>query len=145
MADDLTAFLTARLNEEYLLAHRFVYVDGGEWTAEVLARLWWFSDPPKSRSATDPIIQHAARYNPARIVREVEAKQAILAEHRPTDWKAYGDLMCFRCRLDDDEPIPDGHHWVPWPCPTVRQLAAVYSDHPDYHQEWAPAPATISP
>ena len=23
------------------------------------------------------------------------------------------------------------------PCPTIRALAAVYADHPDYRQEWA--------
>ena len=140
MADDLTAFLTARLDEEHLLAHKFVYVDGGEWTADVLARLWWYSDPPKSRSATDPIIQHAARYNPARIMREVEAKRAILDRHQPHE-TAFDGPACNWCSEDvDDRP----QLWKqPWPCPDARSLAAVWNDHPDYRQEWAPAPATL--
>jgi hypothetical protein len=68
----------------------------------------------------------------------VEAARKILAEHHPTDWTAYGDHMCFRCVLDDDEVLQDEHHWLPWPCPTVRALAAVWCDHPDYDPAWSP-------
>jgi hypothetical protein len=34
---------------------------------------------------------------------------------------------------------PDEH------LPLLKIMAAVYSGHPGYRQEWAPAPATISP
>jgi len=125
---DLTAFLAARLDEEHLLAHKFIYVDGGEWTADELARLWWYSEPPKPRSATDPIIQHAARYNPARVLREVAAKRAILAEHQEAASGGYCELCYY------------GYGGGSWPCPTVRALASVYSDHPDYDPEWAVQP-----
>jgi hypothetical protein len=27
---------------------------------------------------------------------------------------------------------------VPWPCDTVRLLAIVFADHPDYRNEWRP-------
>ena len=135
MADDLTAFLTARLDEEHLLAHKFVYVDGGEWTADVLARLWWYSDPPKPRSATDPIIQHAARYNPARIVREVETKRAILARHQQAPG-ADGTLFCCWCSSDVDTASLD----VWWPCPDVRDITAIWDGHPDYDPAWGPLP-----
>ena len=74
--------------------------------------------------------------HPARVLREVAAKRAILAEHAPTDWTAYADRMCRRCVWNDEEPHDELHHWVIWPCPTVRALAAIYSDHPDYRQEW---------
>jgi predicted Rossmann-fold nucleotide-binding protein len=107
-------FLRARLDEEHFLSHKFVYVDGGEWTADELARLWWYGDPPKSRSATDPIIQHAAHYNPVRTLREVEAKRAILAQ-----WEA----------MPADSPVLTF---------AIHNLAAVYSDHPGYRPEWKP-------
>lgn len=68
---------------------------------------------------------------PARVLREVEAKRAILDEH-----PRMNPGVCRTCQHDD---------WVqrrrvdtPWPCPTLHQLAAVCSDHPDYRQEWAP-------
>lgn len=35
----------------------------------------------------------------------------------------------------------DGDTWqmaTPWPCPQIRALAAIWSDHPGYRQEWAP-------
>jgi hypothetical protein len=53
---------------------------------------------------------HIARHDPARVLREVEAKRRILAEHS-------GNHKC--------------GWWIPG-CPTVEALAAVYSDHPDY-------------
>lgn len=30
------------------------------------------------------------------------------------------------------------HDQKPAPCPTLRHLAAVYADHPNYREEWAP-------
>jgi Family of unknown function (DUF6221) len=127
--DDLIAFVTARLDEEHFFAYKFVYTDGGEWTSDELARLWWYGDPPKSRSATDPIIQHAAHCNPARALREVEAKRRILAEV-----KDQIDGMDAKI----EEEWGDG----PWPTGAsdllVKLLALPYSGHPDYRQEWAP-------
>jgi hypothetical protein len=29
------------------------------------------------------------------------------------------------------------HGSVSWPCPEVLDLASVWSDHPDYREEWA--------
>jgi hypothetical protein len=84
------------------------------------------------------VARHIALHDPARALREVAAKRAILAEHHPTDWTAYGEHMCSRCVLDDDERHEDDHHWLPYPCPTVRALIAIWSGHPDYRQEWRP-------
>ena len=81
---------------------------------------------------------HQERWSPARVLREVEARRTITAEHAATGgWTAYGDHMCRRCVYSDDEPHDELHHWVAFPCPTLRALAAVWSDHPDYRQEWA--------
>lgn len=97
-------------------------------------------------------------FKPPRVLAECAAKRAILGEHRPTiatvEW--FDDTtgtgaahVCPSCRPEDptdwNPPIgeagvrPEG--FVPSytlaPCPTLRALAAVYSDHPDYQQEWA--------
>ena len=65
-------------------------------------------------------------YTAARVLREVAAKRAILYIHD-------ADPKCAVCH-------DGGWDWEPedWPCPTIRALAAVYSDHPDYLQEWKP-------
>jgi Family of unknown function (DUF6221) len=71
-----------------------------------------------------------ARWDPARVLREVDAKRRILAEHRV--WEPRWG--CTRCR----EWIGGIPEKVAWPCPTVRALAAVYSDHPDCDPAWSP-------
>jgi hypothetical protein len=72
-----------------------------------------------------------------RMLREVEAKRATLAEHNPGYPVTYpepsGQPTCSVCNEGswDVEPMP-------WPCPTVRILAAIWSDHPEFDQEWKP-------
>ncbi|NKZ63003.1 hypothetical protein GTG23_07070 [Rhodococcus hoagii] len=65
-----------------------------------------------------PVADHIARHDPARVLREVEAKRRIL------------DLA--------GEISRSGAEFAEQDYRTVtRALAAVYSDHPDYQQEWA--------
>lgn len=60
--------------------------------------------------------RHAANWDPARVLAEVEAKRAIIERH------ASG-------------PAGDCEHdgW-PWPCPDVLTLAEVYRDRPGYDE-----------
>ena len=62
---------------------------------------------------------HIARHDPARVLREVESKRAILAQLSEVDVVMTHDV--------------GGHNAIGR---AVRHLAAVYSDHPDYRQEW---------
>lgn len=59
-------------------------------------------------------------HDPARVLAECAAKRAIIAEHAPID-------------------VCDAHdaNYETTTCDTLRALAAVYKDHPDYQQEWA--------
>lgn len=70
--------------------------------------------------------QHIARHDPARVLAECAAKRAIIAEHQQDHLGA----VCTRCRFIGG--------YMEYPCPTLEALAAVYADHPDYRQEWAP-------
>jgi hypothetical protein len=66
------------------------------------------------------------------VLREVAAKRAILALHQECpEWRG----TCETCLSDRREYA---ELWCPddWPCATLRALAAVYSDHPDYDSEW---------
>ena len=69
---------------------------------------------------------HIARHDPARALREVAFKRAMLsmfldAFGNRLNMTIYGAVGGFTMNGD----------WV------LRQMAAVYSDHPDYRQEWA--------
>ncbi len=55
-------------------------------------------------------IPHIARHGPARVLAECEAKRVAV------DWY-----------LNDDDTVMG---------PTVRALAAVYADHPDFQEAW---------
>ncbi len=62
---------------------------------------------------------HIARHDPARVLREVEAKRAILENSIIVMDKYAGGMYLDFVRE------------------TLRHLAAAYSDHPDYNPEWS--------
>lgn len=70
---------------------------------------------------------HIAHHNPARVLREVAAKRRVLGRHVPHRLGA-DYAWCEWCRPQVEV----------WPCPDLLDLAAVWADHPDYRQEWAP-------
>lgn len=65
-----------------------------------------------------------APYQPQRALGECEAKRHIVDGHPVGYATDTSRLECEGCVSY-------------WPCPTLRALAAVYADHPDYQQEWA--------
>ena len=68
-------------------------------------------------------------------LRMVKAGRSIMSRHTPHQ-PAFGGPACNWCSEDvDDRPQIAKERW---PCPDVLSLAAVWSDHPDYDQEWAP-------
>jgi Family of unknown function (DUF6221) len=116
---DPAAFLRARLDEDEDLA--------------TLARPEFFTPECLAVFASAGDAAHVIRHDPARVLREVEAKRAILALHgirRIGTWP-----VCTHCRPVDlvhtDDLTSES-----WPCRTLRQLAAVYSDHPGYDPAW---------
>ena len=81
--------------------------------------------------------------DPMRVLAECQAKRAIVALHKPTTledlWGAARADIAKRLVCEYDSS-PDSHlgDTTEWPCTTLRHLAAVYADHPDYRQEWRP-------
>jgi hypothetical protein len=101
----------------------------------------------RARLNEDEAAAAGAKLPGGRLLREVEAKRAILQgrdAHIPySDGPDPG--------YPDDEPFDlcavcitskDGYpeQWAmdPWPCLAVRAIASVWSDHPAYRQEWKP-------
>lgn len=112
----IVEFLTARLDED---AARFDEVaeaeaescrnDGMPDTTADEIKEYWLSLGEKTEWP--------------RHLREVEAKRAIVALHTG----------------DNDEPCQSwAGNYTYEPCATLKALASVYADHPDYDEKWKP-------
>lgn len=106
----ITEFLLARISEDETWAH-VVQSSGIHIT----------QGPSTSASSA------------ARVLAECEAKRRIVELHGayPTPQAmTYGTITaCQECGSVDDSPVE-------WPCPTLRHLASIYADHPDFREEW---------
>jgi Family of unknown function (DUF6221) len=143
-ADEVVAFVQARLEEQELLA-RAVY--GGEddhrhhWRVDIEGNV-----APAEPRGNDYIAvgpwgtgvgdagDHIAHHDPARALREVEAKRRIIAEHQRYDDGF--EPCCGTCGVDYY-----GSLMGEWPCMTLLLLALPDADHPDYREQWRPANA----
>lgn len=141
---DIAEFLEARWAERAAVAKGAPGWKLEHWTAIKYAskdsgRNWRVDAEP--RCVVDAVAaedaEHIALNDPAAVLADIEAKRAILAEHRPsypvTYPKPSGQPTCTTCH-------DGGFDWEPpaWPCRTVRLLIAPFAAHPDYDQTWRP-------
>ena len=143
---DLAAFLSARLDEDEAAAKAAASVAGPDWRFDLADSYLksplgsFVADTMNAPYGDEAIGPFLARHSPGRVLRDVEAKRAILAEHGP----ANGGRDADRCRVCTAITHTGAGHTdarrFRAPCPTLLFLAAVYSDHPDYRQEWAVSP-----
>ena len=124
--NDLIAFLRARLDEDEAAARR---VDGAWQEEPESIGVILVNGEPLIEGHITGLTAHIARHDPARVRREVAAKRAIVAEHQDSNPPNLGPVRVLAYCLTCDDLAP---------CPTLCALAAVYSDHPDYRQEWKP-------
>ena len=133
--DDLVAFLQARLDERAARAEAARHGGDGVWSqpypdtspgmvADSADEYVVYDDSLTSREQA----AHIAANDPARVLREVEAKRRLIELHG----------------ADGAHECPEGADaWgartgYERNCLTLRLLAAVYADHPDYLEEWRP-------
>lgn len=120
MADALIRFVRARLDEDEVIAcaaagpsARFgawdvdPWFDGSGQRCDLRARGAGVLSGPTGMALA--VVEHAARHDPARVLREVRAKRRIL--------ELISDLP------EAAEPI-------------LRQLALPYADHPEFRRDW---------
>lgn len=118
--NELADFLRARLDEDEQAARAAFsgQVDPEDgWGAERAEGYRHTTITPHVGMIHEPVqADHVVRWNPARVLREVAAKRALMVE------------------LDSSggPETEDAYHVV------LRRLAAVYADHPDYREEWRP-------
>lgn len=126
MTDDLVAFLRARLDEDermareaYDLKHRGEWVWRNDSRTTVLDSDGIPIEPAPPRVERGP---HIARWHPARVLHEVEAKRRIVehSEHA--------------AELAKIGPSARDGAWFL----VLRFLALPYAGHPDYRDEWRP-------
>ena len=114
---DIREFLLARAAEDEMVARAALEAkqapsgpreSSGHWMVD-----WTGTRFPEKATA-----DHAALYDPIRALRECAAKRAIIGSPVPQELKAWSHGV---------DPSPH----------TLRALATVYADHPDYKPEWA--------
>jgi uncharacterized protein DUF6221 len=140
--DDLVTFLRARLDEDE--AHALIAAKGRPRSAHWSLDEWLGREEPHSLiavgSETQPTIfghftadpvptaqaTHIARHDPARVLREVEAKRAFLDTWLPEATKT------------DEQVNEEWGYGSTLASDVLRLLALPYSDHPDYRDDWRP-------
>ncbi len=120
-----------------------MYAPEGRWTL-------WDCEGASSLCTSPEASAHIARWDPARVLAECEAKRRIIELHR-----TYGEVydrarMTYPEGADDCVTCGYGDEWQAkanalefpddstYPCPTLRVLALSYIGHPDYREEWRP-------
>lgn len=80
--------------------------------------------------------QHMARWDPFRVLLEVDAKRRLVGLHPHGFWptrKGDGHLHCETCDVEDGVIGGNGRY-----CSTLRLLALPYASHPEYDESWRP-------
>lgn len=113
MSDAIAAFIRARLDEDEQVARGVSPGCSSTWELMELG---------------DGYGVGYLSIDSARVLAEVAAKRAILAEH-PKLWDDDPSV----CRVCEDRTRHDAAEWLCW---TVRLLASCWSDHPDYDPSW---------
>jgi len=124
---NIAEFLEARITEDEVAAREAAVSAGGAgWSAQQLDHegLSVYGDDAAGQidfdsEETVPTLRYLVRFDPARVLAECAAKRAILAAQKNQE--------------DNDDDMA----WIVASGVLLRSLAAVYSDHPDYQQEWA--------
>lgn len=119
---DLRDFIAARLEEDRALAQAAIDDIYGEDDC--------FFDTSNAH-----ICDHYLHHQPSRVLREVAAKRRVMERHCLYDGigSKYTDY-CEGCPSGDDSGYPEVELND---CPELRDLAAPYSDHPDFDPNWS--------
>lgn len=122
MGDDLAKFLRPQLDEDERIAQE---AGNRRWLAQdnIIELYPEREDDGFMSWPTRSDARHAANWDPARVLREIDARRRELALHQAEP----GQHPDF-CGYDRHE----------LPCPSQRLLALPYADRPGYRQEWRP-------
>lgn len=128
--DDLARWLGQQLDEDERIARG---ADPGPWKSESLGR---HDQAAIKLAAPTSLIQfdgsraaangmHVSRHDPARVLREIDAKRQLL--------NLYAEVAA-----NDVDDVEYANGWANALGVAVRLLAAPYSDRPGFREEWSP-------
>jgi hypothetical protein len=143
VTDSITDWLREQLDEDERTARA---ATPGPWEQSGIGEYGWgvsFSRPGAGVEAEDSDQGRAdadfiAAHDPARVLREIDAKRQIVAEH-PTasgwDGQSGDGYVCRTCaEITGSGELSGG----PYPCTTLRLLALPFADWPGYRDNWRP-------
>jgi hypothetical protein len=136
--DDLVRWLGAQLDEDERIAKAATL---GPWVQSGIGDYGWAVDfgRPGAGVETEDSEQgladadFIAAHDPARVLREIDAKRRVIAE-----------CAYWNEKLNQEADAAPAH---PYPClgeildavnPILRALALAYADRPGYREEWRP-------
>lgn len=127
MTADLASWLRAQLDADEAVARAVEDNSApwdGQWKADGPDCLRTYNDWVLFYGHTHPLapglVNHVVRHDPARVLRETDAKRRILHVH-------VDQRECERCAWFNDEL---------YPCETLRLIASVYADRAGYDESW---------
>ena len=154
---DLTQWLTAQLDEDEQIARAVQQPDDAPWKARHLAgeeaegMVRWDVPGVAQPTHADPLnkarMGHIAAHDPARVLREVEAKRGVVAAYLPPGEDPHPGQPCINYDGQDPDEYDDydscsrhleankrllRHDYV------LRLLALPYADRDGYQEGWAP-------
>lgn len=122
--NDLVTFMRDRINEDEQVARATLWDNSGnsaEWKELFSATLEIGTETIVTSDRT--VNQHMARWDPARVLAEVEAKRQII------------DLYAGQAAKASESALHEDRTWTLKP--VLAALATPYADHPDYNPTWA--------
>ncbi|MDP9949133.1 MULTISPECIES: DUF6221 family protein [Streptomyces] len=124
--DDLAQFLRDRLDEDEQAARA---AHAPNWSTDGRTGLHYgVEDGWMTDALTTADADHIARHDPARVLREVEAKRRLLTDYEENA----ADLDAQHAPDMDYVGRADGLETA------LQHLATAYADHPDYRDAWRP-------
>ena len=135
MSDDLVMWLRTQLDEDERVARATTASSSGIWhitTGGEIRDSDGIGIVHTSARLPAAELEYIARHDPARALREVDAKRRILDRHGPIE--IFGSMYCTYCGMLGGQRARD----VNWPCPEILDAALPYADRPGYRDEWRP-------
>ncbi len=151
--DELVAFVHTCLDDDERVARAAEGAGVERWTASDGALCvagaggsGYFATGPWGSGINDDTAEHIARWDPPRVLAEVEAKRRILDLH--VGAHDCPEMVTGTYPADWPPDAPWGKAGQPWahpsvehfedgqPCPTVRLLAQPYAGRDGWREEW---------
>jgi hypothetical protein len=142
MSDELVQFLRERLDQDDQAARaatpgpwKLARQPGFEWVSS--AEYWAVADCSDADPARENA-EHIARHDPARVLAEVDAKRQLMAaltSEGHATLRPGGSTEVY-CGADYGDGSPCDCGRDERVSRSLRVLASVYADHPDYRAEW---------